>query len=1557
MRSGSSWAALVPLVVACAVMPGCTEEGQERPREQLAEGTAPLTGAPITSPGSISLRNALVTQQFDPLLLTPDGRLGVRVYPVAEGVWRARFTALADPIMEVTALGAPIFQTSMAHGSTVDLALPPLIRRNITLVDPQNPSPDAVLGPTSYLRPFDLPGQGALALDPRYSPSGKPFPVNAAADCLNATPSTRDAVVAPGGPFECYRLLYFQPYLSELGKPGGQPTGTGAMVLTQAEAVVVVDARRPDTTTGTVARAAAPNVVSARFTSDVHISISPAKAGGPAYLYALEASVTADARLVSAQRGIWTYNETPWNPDTWTVQRSFFNLFDDVANDVEGVRSICRHLNPTTGQPTCTATQYEDFARVYPLAARPFFLADGSRPSDTYCGYTWITPEGTDVFCRPNVAIHGDLADADLDLAQSYESGTGMQFYAFGQHTGWMIRRLDSTINFRRFNPQQLMTPPPAVDAFVHRPFSPMFLNTATGFWAENRAPQGSSLPIHRQWPLFQFMTQSEGLLDAARTQYVSLGLIPEVNTPKATNMQYWETSFSCSISPNCLLHLPMNEMFYEVAASKLTPPVLRAHKLTQDISSNTDFLDANGAALPKIHPYLGRLQNGARFVGEVYGAQQDERYLSGFRGTAISMDATGSVSVAVNGVDAPACRRNKGCLAGQDFSSGFTAEVAFLMLSDPSAMSMTLARHHGLWRLYLQSGVLLAEVNYVSPTTGAHTLTLVAPNSLPFFPLTASVATQAVGWRHVALRVAPDEGRVFLMVNGAVVHSLPLEAGAILTGTAEAGSGEIMKVGPSGVCTNCPSGEVLFMDELMFHSAAVPFEELAASAGAFSGRQDFLTPTQAETLLAGYFSTTNPRGLSLKPNGFPRFVRKEDLRVPASFSPFLQPGQAAAFRQLVAVGEALFKSPVLSTNAAGVSQAQDCTGATQPCTGELLSCATCHHPDKAFTDGRTTARGVQPVPLNVPTVVNRVFGTNQFFARRSQDLNDLALEPVVDPRELNGNLDKILERINTGADQVSLRQGFAAVYGNTPVTRTHLEQALTAYQLVQISVDSLGEAVIASGKPMVDGQGTLHRPELIQLGKELFEGKARCSACHVGSNLTDELAHDTGVAATPGAFKTPTLWEVATTAPYFHDGSHATLRQVLDFYNRGGNPPGRVRDGLRVVDPELRPLALSAHELDALEAFLVTLRNAGPVVTQGFEGLAFSDHGPIPGMVCVNTQEPTHPGGIWADNYLCAPQDRGFVWSFTGPVAGMRCTAIVEGAEPPENAWGDNYLCVPNSSPLQFTWSMAGPRFGKACVRFSDSQDVHSWGDNYLCYDEPLKLRFSAKGPIGGMACTQMNEPLDAAHGWDDNYLCANKDIGMRWGMAGPIAGMRCTQVGEDAEAASTTWTDNYLCVPPAADAMFSWSQGGPLPGLTCAQINEPEDPATWADNHLCYREEPLVLQFSVLGPLAGQVCTSVSEGSDAAGGWLDNYLCSNRDIGMQWSSVGTPPAGMRCTQVTESTEPAQTAWHDNFICLPQNSPLVFEWSEQGPIPGRTCTSWYEPSDPQQWSNNYLCR
>ena len=157
----------------------------------------------------------------------------------------------------------------------------------------------------------------------------------------------------------------------------------------------------------------------------------------------------------------------------------------------------------------------------------------------------------------------------------------------------------------------------------------------------------------------------------------------------------------------------------------------------------------------------------------------------------------------------------------------------------------------------------------------------------------------------------------------------------------------------------------------------------------------------------------------------------------------------------------------------------------------------------------------------------------------------------------------------------------------------TVISQALASYVRSILSGDSPYDRFI-------NGERTALSAEE-QAGLQIFRGKGNCTACHVGPNFTDERPHNTGVAwrdgqwldpgrfaitgqdADHGAFKTPTLREIARTAPYMHDGSLATLEDVIEFYDRGGNANS-------YRDPELRPLRLSAEEKQALAAFLRAL-------------------------------------------------------------------------------------------------------------------------------------------------------------------------------------------------------------------------------------------------------------------------------------------------------------------------------------------------------------------------------
>jgi len=231
------------------------------------------------------------------------------------------------------------------------------------------------------------------------------------------------------------------------------------------------------------------------------------------------------------------------------------------------------------------------------------------------------------------------------------------------------------------------------------------------------------------------------------------------------------------------------------------------------------------------------------------------------------------------------------------------------------------------------------------------------------------------------------------------------------------------------------------------------------------------------------------------------------------------------------------------------------------------LSCGTCHDPKLAFSDGRKVARGIdgQEGTRSAPAIVNRGYGKTFFWDGRSKTLEQQALEPILNPKELGMTEAEVERRIGLKIADVT--------------------SALASYV-----------RTIRSGNSRFDryAAGDQHAlSDLEKAGLAVFRGKARCTTCHAGPNFTDENFHNTGIAwqdgkladqgAGEGKFKVPTLREVARTAPYMHDGSLATLEDVVDYYDRGGN----MNPGL---DEDLRPLHLSPEEKRALVAFLRSL-------------------------------------------------------------------------------------------------------------------------------------------------------------------------------------------------------------------------------------------------------------------------------------------------------------------------------------------------------------------------------
>jgi len=289
------------------------------------------------------------------------------------------------------------------------------------------------------------------------------------------------------------------------------------------------------------------------------------------------------------------------------------------------------------------------------------------------------------------------------------------------------------------------------------------------------------------------------------------------------------------------------------------------------------------------------------------------------------------------------------------------------------------------------------------------------------------------------------------------------------------------------------------------------------------------------------------------------------------------------------------------------------------------ISCATCHDPRFAFADNKKVAEGVggRRGARNSPTVLNAMFGSSQFWDGRAESLEAQAKLPLISPDEMgNESHEQVVARLQK-IDEY--RQLFKEVFGG-PVTIDGVARAIAAYERTLVSGNSPFDRYIAGDSDALS--------ESAQRGFGLFRGKARCNVCHTFNQafplLTDYMYRNTGVAANNttfealarqaaqaarnnlpmnkldefarseggqslgrflitgnsldiGSFKTPSLRDVELTAPYFHDGSAATLETVIRFYIKGGNH-NQNRDW------QLEPINLTEGEQRDLIEFLKSL-------------------------------------------------------------------------------------------------------------------------------------------------------------------------------------------------------------------------------------------------------------------------------------------------------------------------------------------------------------------------------
>jgi cytochrome c peroxidase len=261
-----------------------------------------------------------------------------------------------------------------------------------------------------------------------------------------------------------------------------------------------------------------------------------------------------------------------------------------------------------------------------------------------------------------------------------------------------------------------------------------------------------------------------------------------------------------------------------------------------------------------------------------------------------------------------------------------------------------------------------------------------------------------------------------------------------------------------------------------------------------------------------------------------------------------------------------------------------------------LLSCASCHNPGYGWGDGLAlgVGHGMNQLPRRTPTILNAAWGELYFWDGRAATLEEQALGPIQAAGEMNMPLDKLVERVSSVE---GYRRLFDEAFPGAGITPDTVAQAIATFE----------RTVVASRAPFddwIDGDEDAIS-ESAKRGFVVFNTNGNCAACHSGWNFTDNSFHDIGlpdadigrgkhladVPEMQHAFKTPGLRDLARRAPYMHNGSLATLADVVDHYISGGMQRPSLSADMRALD-------LSEEERADLIAFMETLTgDLAPVV------------------------------------------------------------------------------------------------------------------------------------------------------------------------------------------------------------------------------------------------------------------------------------------------------------------------------------------------------------------------
>jgi len=253
------------------------------------------------------------------------------------------------------------------------------------------------------------------------------------------------------------------------------------------------------------------------------------------------------------------------------------------------------------------------------------------------------------------------------------------------------------------------------------------------------------------------------------------------------------------------------------------------------------------------------------------------------------------------------------------------------------------------------------------------------------------------------------------------------------------------------------------------------------------------------------------------------------------------------------------------------------------------MSCATCHVPDKRWTDGRIRPIGLEQLQnaRRTPTVLNSAWLSALMWDGRSSALEGQAILPITSPHEMNFDITALIERLQKIEGYQPL---FFQAFGDSLISQQRVTHALASFQRTLVSNTSPFDRWVSGDENAISDRA--------KQGFKIFNGKAKCVSCHGSWRFTDDSFHDIGLqtedlgrgAKVPlqitlmqHAFKTPSLRDLPINGPYMHNGSMMSLEEVIKHYEDGGIR----RPSLSL---EMKPFKLTDLERQALIEFVKTL-------------------------------------------------------------------------------------------------------------------------------------------------------------------------------------------------------------------------------------------------------------------------------------------------------------------------------------------------------------------------------